>query len=173
MNRNSQRMLNALLVAICLMVIMISPTYAQRSEALPVAPARIQAADGRTVLGPHVVMDDLVIVCPFLPLAQENHPCNNNSAAPINVEPMDDYALVCPIKEVLDQRDPCHGRRTMGMHGAADDFTLVCPVKEVLEPSHPCAQRSSAAIRFVIPNDYALTCPIEKVLDPYHPCFNQ
>lgn len=172
MNCKLQHVFHLLLVLIALLVAVV-PAYAQAAEPIDVAPARVQAADGRTVLGHHVAVDDLVLVCPLEPLAIEGHPCNSRNAGPIKFEPVDDYAIVCPIKEVLDPNHPCHGRSTMGMHGAADDFRLVCPFQELRDPNHPCNRSKSTAIRFVIPDDYALVCPIKEVLDPNHPCFDR
>lgn len=173
MNRKLQRVLNALLIVFCLVTSLSNSAYAQQSKPIDVAPARIQTADGNPVFGPHVAVDDLVLVCPLQPLAIENHPCNEGSAAPIDRGRIDDYVLVCPIKEVGDPNHPCFGRGTAAIYSPIDDLRLVCPLKPLRDPDHPCNRDSLLAIRFVIPNDYVLTCPIKEVLDPNHPCFDR
>ena len=170
MNRNTKRFFNALLVALCLMAMLISPTYAQSSAPIVVEPVQLVFPDGRTFNGRHAIADDFVIVCPFLKELPAPHPCNQRTTAAIqfNVQfnVMDDYTLVCPFHRLRGENHPCNQQQ----HTVVDDFVLVCPVKGDLGAQHPCSQRSVGGVRFEIPKDYVLTCPVKEVLDPNHPC---
>lgn len=173
MKQNTQRITNALLVALTLVLTLIGSAYAQRGEPIDVAPAQIQAPDGRPVIGRHVAFDDLVLVCPLQPLAVENHPCNEGSLGEIDRGRIDDYHLVCPIKEVRDPNHPCFGRSgTAELQQTVDDLKLVCPFEKLADPEHPCNQDNVSTVRFSIADDFKLVCPIKEVLDPDHPCFD-
>lgn len=169
MNRNTKRFFNALLVALCLMTMFIGPAYAQSSAPIVVEPVQLVLPDGRTFSGRHAIADDFVIVCPFLPLADPAHPCNQRTTAPIQFNVMDDYTLVCPFYPLRNPNHPCNQQQ----HTVVDDFVLVCPSKEGLGAQHPCSQRSIGGVRFEIPKDYVLTCPVQKELAPNHPCYDR
>ena len=169
MNRNTKRFCNALLVALCLLTMLISPTYAQSSAPIVVEPVQLIFPDGRTFSGRHAIADDFVIVCPIVKELPGSHPCNQRSTATIQFNVMDDYTLVCPFHRLAAENHPCNQQ----LNRVVDDFVLVCPVKGDLGAQHPCSQRSIGGVRFEIPKDYVLTCPVQKVLDPNHPCFDR
>ncbi len=169
MNRNTKRFFNALLVALCLLTMLISPTYAQSSAPIVVEPVELIFPDGRTFSGRHAIADDFVIVCPILKELPTTHPCSQRTTATIQFNVMDDYTLVCPFHRLDDKDHPCN----QAQHSVVDDFVLVCPVQKDLGAQHPCSQHSVGGVRFEIPKDYVLTCPVKEVLEPNHPCFDR